>query len=433
MTFVNSADAEMLRRDAALWQQRRSGAELNRARGAYRNPYARDRARVLHCGSFRRMQGKYLLPGLDQGDLMRTRMTQAMEVAQLSRGLVRALEGLYSMDAPWRGLVSDPNLVEAIAFARFLGAPALGAGGELALQRWMADAGGFHTSAQSFHCLVQLEAYLEGFGLDLSRRMLLGCLSHPSAWHLVMPGGDAMAEGAYYDVDADMVDWVVQGFEPAEGAQFLTPAVPAVAPLAGKAGSPSWDGSIVSLAVDIAHGVHELEDGIVLGRIRKEDWLRYKPDRGWAMAVEVSDHEALGEDLFGASEAARRRAIGTLINAFVVSVDVHESAAIAAPLLRYRAGLLPEAREWLKQLQALVDRKVYRAPELVSVLTRSMDTMHAMLEATWQQPEARLPEALKPAFRPLGDDHARRRFIADWLAGLPDFQVLRLHHQWGLA
>ena len=102
MTLGSSVDAAALRRDVTLWQQRRSGAELSRARGAYRNPYARDRARVLHCGSFRRMQGKYLLPGLDQGDLMRTRMTQAMEVAQLSRGLMRALEGLYSMDAPWR-------------------------------------------------------------------------------------------------------------------------------------------------------------------------------------------------------------------------------------------------------------------------------------------------------------------------------------------
>ncbi len=433
MTLGSSVDAAALRRDVTLWQQRRSGAELNRARGAYRNPYARDRARVLHCGSFRRMQGKYLLPGLDQGDLMRTRMTQAMEVAQLSRGLMRALEGLYSMDAPWRGLLSDVNLIEAIAFARFIGAPALGAGGELALQRWMADAGGFHMTAQGFHCLVQLEAYQEGFGLDLSRRMLLGCLSHPAAWCRVMPGGESMAEGAFYDGDADVVDWVVQGFEPAEAEQFLTPASPAIAPLAGKAGPPSWDGSIVSLAVDIAHGVHELEDGIVLGRIRKEDWLRHKPDRGWATAVEVSEHEALGDALFGSSEAARRRAIGTLINAFVVSVDVHESTSIAAPLLRYRAGLLPEAREWLKQLQALVDRKVYRAPELVSVLTRSMDTMHAMLEATWHQPDIRLPEALLPAFRQLHDDRARRRFIADWLSGLPDFQVLRLHHQWGLS
>ena len=69
--------APPIQRDDLQWQQRRSGSELMRVRGAYRNPYARDRARVMHSQSYRQLQGKHVLGGLDDGEVFRTRATLA--------------------------------------------------------------------------------------------------------------------------------------------------------------------------------------------------------------------------------------------------------------------------------------------------------------------------------------------------------------------
>lgn len=414
----------------AVWSQRRSGEEISRARGGYRNPYARDRARVLHCAGFRRLQGKYVLPGLDQGDLMRTRLTQALEVAQLSRGLLRALDALHSPHAAWREVMPDPNLIEAIAFARFLGCTPMGKGGEIALQSWTSDIGGYQTDAQAFRAVSALECYSERHGLDLSRRVLLGCLAYPAAMSSVVGPHGTLPPGAFYDEDAGAVSWLMECLSPADAERFLRPALPAQSHHAGKAGTPSWDSSIVALASEIAHGVHELEDGIVLGRIGPDDWRKLMPDRAWANAVDVADHTAVSEALFGSSELRRRRAIGALVNAFVVSVEVDEMVGLDSPLLRYQASLMPQARLWLRQLSELVNRKVFHAPELAPTLSRSLATVQAMLQACWADPERCLPAEPLQRLRSLKTDREQRRCIADWLAGLPDFQCLRLNHHW---
>ncbi|MCZ8235372.1 MAG: dGTP triphosphohydrolase [Rubrivivax sp.] len=432
MGSTAQSDAAARLQAIALWAQRRSADEVNRAKGAYRNPYARDRARLLHCSGFRRLQGKYVLPGLDQGDLMRTRLTQSLEVAQLSRGLLRALDALHSPDAPWRAVLPDPNLVEAIAFARFLGSTPLGHGGELALQTWMADWGGFQVDAQALRAVCALESYSESHGLDLSRRVLIGCLTHPAAWPSVVPPHSVQPPGAYYEEEAAAVAWMVEGVSSSDAERFLRPAVRADAQRAGRAGPPSWDCSIVKLAWEIAHGVHELEDGIALGRIGHDDWRKVVPDAGWASAVEVDDHAALADSLFGASEARRRRAIGTLINAFVVSVEVDEWPEFESPLLRYQASLMPQARAWLKQLGELVDRKVFHAPELAPTLSRGLSAMQGLLETCWADPERCLPGPVLQRLRVASGERARRRCVADWLAGLPDFQCVRLQQQWRL-
>lgn len=88
---------------------------------AYRSPFARDAARVLHARAFRRLAGKTQvftrLPGELMTDHFRSRLTHTLEVAQISRTLARAL-----------GL--NAELAEALALAHDIGHPPFGHAGK---------------------------------------------------------------------------------------------------------------------------------------------------------------------------------------------------------------------------------------------------------------------------------------------------------------
>ncbi|PZP30634.1 MAG: hypothetical protein DI603_13985 [Roseateles depolymerans] len=429
-------DALPLQRSDLQWQQRRSGSELMRVRGAYRNPYARDRARVMHSQSFRQLQGKQMLPGVDDGQLFRTRATLAQEVAQLARGLLRSLQHLHSASAPWAALLPEPNLIEAIAFGRQLGQPPFGAGGEVALNDWMKAGGGFSASAQGLRLLARQEPYAESFGLDPSRRVLLGCLSHPAPRRLVFSASGAQhgpdprhPPGCFYDADHDIVDWVLLPASSHDSHAFMLPSALPHDGQHGAAGWPGFDASLIGLAESIALGVHVLEDGLRLGLVTAERWSWLQPDPGWAAAVDLGTPADMARALFGPSESARRRTIGTLVNAFVVSAEVDEREDLDEPLLRYRVQLLTEAAAFLAQLRHLVQEVVLEAPPVLTEQHLGGRMLRDVAEAFWADPLHLLPEPQRLDHESAGSVGEQRRLIADWLASASDQRLLRWHAQ----
>jgi len=121
-----------------------------------RTVFQRDRDRILHASAFRRLQHKTQVMAAFEGDHFRSRMTHSLEVAQMSRGVARALR-------------CNDDLAEAIALAHDLGHPPFGHVGEDALHEAMQDHGGFRHNAQSARTVDYLEdRYGHGLGLNLT-------------------------------------------------------------------------------------------------------------------------------------------------------------------------------------------------------------------------------------------------------------------------
>lgn len=97
---------------------------------AYRNEFARDKDRILHCNSFRRLEYKTQVFINHEGDHYRNRLTHSLEVASISRSIAQYL-----------GLSED--LTEAISLGHDLGHTAFGHSGERALNLAMQEYGGF--------------------------------------------------------------------------------------------------------------------------------------------------------------------------------------------------------------------------------------------------------------------------------------------------
>ena len=129
-----------------------------------RNPFQRDRDRILHAKSFRRLMHKTQVFISPDGDHFRTRLTHTLEMMQVSRTIARAL-----------GLNED--LTEAIALGHDLGHAPFGHVGEEALARILQDHGRtFRHNEHSLRVVDFLER--DGAGLNLTHEVRDGILNH---------------------------------------------------------------------------------------------------------------------------------------------------------------------------------------------------------------------------------------------------------------
>ena len=124
--------------------------------------FQRDRDRIIHCKSFRRLKHKTQVFLAPEGDHYRTRLTHTLEVAQIARTIARAL-------------MINEDLTEAIALGHDLGHTPFGHAGERALNQ-VAKEVGFEHSKQSIRIVERLEQ--KGKGLNLCYEVLDGIENH---------------------------------------------------------------------------------------------------------------------------------------------------------------------------------------------------------------------------------------------------------------
>lgn len=166
----------------------------------YRTAFQRDRDRILHSKSFRRLSHKTQVFLSPEGDHFRTRLTHTLEVSQIARSI-------------GRGLALNEDLIEAIALGHDLGHTPFGHTGEASLCRAIARRRGldpacseglFEHSEQSVRVVEFLEH--EGEGLNLTREVVDGILCHNGRQRAMTLEGRIVATAdriAYVNHDID--------------------------------------------------------------------------------------------------------------------------------------------------------------------------------------------------------------------------------------
>ncbi len=132
----------------------------------YRTPFQRDRDRIIHSASFRRLKHKTQVFVNTEGDHYRTRITHSIEVAQIARTIAKYLN-------------LNDDLAETLSLAHDLGHTPFGHAGEYALHDCMKNYGGFDHNLQTLRIVMFLEnKYLKFQGLNLTIETLDGLLKH---------------------------------------------------------------------------------------------------------------------------------------------------------------------------------------------------------------------------------------------------------------
>ncbi|PWN01836.1 deoxyguanosinetriphosphate triphosphohydrolase [Nocardioides silvaticus] len=390
-----------------------------------RKPFERDRARVVHAASFRRLAAKTQVVGPQSDDFVRNRLTHSLEVAQIARDLSRALG-------------THPDIAETAALAHDLGHPPFGHNGERALHRLAAGCGGFEGNAQTLRLLTRLEAKSmddagASVGLNLTRATLDACTKYP--WPLAdapVPGGvhsDGMTrEGAkfgVYDDDRPAFDWLRTGAP--DGRRCV-------------------EAQVMDLADDVAYSVHDVEDGTVAGRIdltqldRPAVWETvrawYAPDATDDELDEVLDRlQRVGSwprssyDGTRASLAALKNLTSDLIGRFCGAVQQATFAASDGPFVRYQADLVIPDDTWteITALKGIAAHYVMQADDRVALQARQRELLAELVAMLLDRAPDELDEAFLGDWRAAADDGARLRVVIDQVASLTDASALSWH------
>ncbi|GLO60348.1 deoxyguanosinetriphosphate triphosphohydrolase-like protein 1 [Vibrio sp. MACH09] len=428
-----------------LWQQRINNEHKLR-RKDHRDPYQRDRARILHSAAFRRLQAKTQVHGTGVNDFHRTRLTHSLEAAQIGSGILAQLEQKQPNN---QALLPSASLIESLCLAHDIGHPPFGHGGEVALNYAMRDHGGFEGNAQTFRIMTQLEPYTKSHGMNLSRRTLLGLLKYPSllsevrSEHLPNPVSHQRklkakewtpAKGIY-NCDKPDFEWVLEPLSDNDKQQFCSSRKVDDSPLSHrKTNFKSLDCSIMELADDIAYGVHDLEDAIVLGMVNHHQWQEAAASQlaECGDAWFESNISTIGEMLFSGEHYQRKDAIGGIVNTFLTSVNVQQvhHAEFDSQLLSSNAYLEGDLAKALAVFKHFVSDYVIQIPEVQIVEYKGQQIVMDLFEALSADPERLLPDATKQKWL-LANEHDGNgmRVICDYIAAMTDGYAQKLHQQ----
>ena len=371
------------------------GRLFDEAESKYRNPFQRDRDRIIHSSAFRRLKYKTQVFVYHEGDHYRTRLTHTIEVAQIARTIARAL------------LVNE-DLAEAVALSHDLGHTPFAHMGEEALQKCMDALGGFDHNDQSLRILVALENKYPRFkGLNLTWETLEGVAKHNGPRLRKKQSPDlSVLPATLFDM-TKKTDLLLDKFA-------------------------SVEAQVAGLADDIAYNNHDVEDGLRAGFFTLDDLAQIKfigdilanvketyPGITHHLLVSEMIRDMIGAMVTDVLEETRMRLKGMtspddVRNAGRATVAFSEKMFNEVEELRAFLYARMYRHYSLQRIWAKVERII---PDLFGVFMNR----HTLMPDHWQK---RVEEA-----GGLTNDKARARIVSDYIAGMTDRYAIREHER----
>ena len=403
--------------DLSTFEERLHEQQDNRP-GDHRDPYQRDRARIMHSAAFRRLQGKTQVMGVGEGDFHRTRLTHSIEVAQIASGILGTLNSkIGQLPKEVGDWLPSRDLIEAAGFAHDLGHPPFGHKGEQALHEAMQRFGGFEGNGQTLRVLSRLEKYKEqGRGIFPTRRLLLGILKYPVPMDAFDRGKHKSKPPKCFHVEErGIVSWILEPFSSDDKKEFQSLA-------SGKSKYHSLDCSILELADDIAYGIHDIED-IVARKLATEKEIvdsiteAFDSIGGAIMHDDVSfTAKSVSDNLLG-NGFTRKQQVASLVNLFVTNVEFRTVRKFEHPLLRFNASLPAVHMELLSKLKGLSYELVIKKAKVQQLELRGKLIVSELFRVLSSNPECLIPSG---SWEDGCLDSTKERRVCDYIAGMTD-------------
>jgi dGTPase len=337
-----------------------------------RTCFQRDRDRVIHCSSFRRLEYKTQVFVNHEGDNYRTRLTHSLEGAQIGRTVARAL-------------ALNEELTECLVLGHDLGHTPFGHSGERVMNELMRGHGGFEHNRQTLRILELLEERYPAFpGLNLTWEVREGIIKH-------QPESDALAPAEYAPGEA-----------------------------------PTLEAQLVDFVDEIAYNNHDIDDGLASGMFSVEAIRAVGLFRDAHDATLASGNR---DERLARHETVRRiidRCARDLLATTLAEIDrvgLKSAADVrhaGGRIVRYSDAMRPLVRE----LKDFLYTNMYRHFRVVRMGDKAGRILRDLFETYVSE-----PLQLPPQYQRRIEHDGLHRVVCDYIAGMTDRYAMEDHRR----
>ena len=328
-----------------------------------RTTYQRDRDRVIHSSSFRRLEYKTQVFVNHEGDNYRTRLTHSLEGAQIGRSVARSL-------------ALNEDLTETLVLGHDLGHTPFGHSGEKVMAELMGDHGGFEHNRQTLRILEVLEERYPKFpGLNLTWEIREGIIKH-------QPDSDARAPAEYAPGEA-----------------------------------PTLEAQLVDFVDEIAYNNHDIDDALSSGmiavdKIRGVELFResYEEVRAEGIRGErLIRHQTVRRIISRCTKDLVLTTLKTVRDSNVASVEDVRKAG------RRLVGYSPDMARRVKELKDFLFTNMYRNYRVVRMGDKAGRILRDLFLSYVGE-----PLQLPPHYQERIPRDGMHRVVCDYIAGMTD-------------
>ena len=345
-----------------------------------RSPYQRDRDRIIHSSSYRRLKHKTQVFVNTEGDHYRTRLTHSMEVSQISRTLARFLS-------------LNEDLSETLSLSHDLGHAPFGHAGEEVLSQCMSKYGGFDHNIQTLRIVTLIEnKYYKFHGLNLTIETLDGLIKHNGPIKNLNPYKKILKKDLF---NRKII--------------FNT--------------FPSLEAQIATISDDIAYNNHDLEDGLRAGL------FTIKQFSSLPLVSRLINRHLKNIKNFR-REIIISQIIRDLINLMVVDVIKTTNKNLKKNYPQsindiYKQGhLMVDFSDKMKMIDKLIKdflkRNMYNHKKVIVNTNKGKRIINRLFKYLLKNPKKYISGKLL-------EEGQKERVIADFIAGMTDRYAINLH------